>query len=170
MTDLNNKLSMTKEVLEDLVSFTGGNPNKIVKWLNAQADREITSIEDLVPYPLKNDYSSLVDKKEAPHFYKFFVDLCFKEWDEYNRHETLLLEDVLETLDTTECELDGLETNKLSLDYILAILSEFDKDIDMYLDSPELDYQELREETREIIKNIKQELIDLRFGSMCFDW
>lgn len=69
-----NKIKMSIKELKDLVSFCGGNPNKVEEW-NANIENNTPkTIQELKRYPLKKDFSYLLSEKEAPNFKRVFID------------------------------------------------------------------------------------------------
>ena len=87
------------------------------------------SFSNWIKYADKQHYSCIIDKKDAPIFYKYYIEAV-----DFERYSTDTLDSVIEWLD--DCE------------------------------------EELIEESGDenIIDKIQQELINLNFGSMEFDW
>ena len=117
---MDNKESLIKE-LEDCIKRA-----KEIKEILLSMDN---SFDNWLVYAEKEDYRFIISKKDAPIFYKYYIDDdCFE------RYQTVNIEDVSDWLE--DCEEELIE----------------------------------KSDDENIIDKIKQELMDLNFGSMEFDW
>lgn len=107
---------MTKETIEDLVKFCGGDIALIDKWREDVENREITTIEELINYPFKEDYCYIVREGVAPKLY----DLLMNKLYDGNRYETIDLDEVLERMEYfnySESEVEEIHQELISLKF-----------------------------------------------------
>lgn len=117
------KLTLDNKHLEELVNFCGGDTEKISNYILKLYNEDIKTIKDLSVNPIKNNYAFLIDKNKAPIFYDTYI----KNRDDYERYQTITIDDILEHLE-------------------YGVIDE------------------------NIIEGLTKELIDIRFGSMIYDW
>ena len=94
------------------------------KELRGKLIEEYNDFDTWAEHGIKQDYSCLIDSKQAPLLRKYFIDDDDYYWDKYTR---LYLDDVLDRIDGGNIAEDDIE-------------------------------------------DLKQELRDLNFGSMEYDW
>lgn len=126
--------------LKEAVAHCGGNPILVEEWIHMMETNPITHLWELQSYIDKMDYSYIIREKAAPNLREWLEDVCFE------RYQTI------------------------DLDYLLERIADDIMDEDDYVYNKEDDKLSAAEIVERYRPDIAQELIDLKFGSMCYDW
>lgn len=88
-------LQLNDQWLKKIIDYCGGDSSKIGQCIQMIKDYEITTLEELTSYPMRQHYTSFLQKEEAPTFYSIYIE----NRDDYERHEIITLEQIIDDIE-----------------------------------------------------------------------